>query len=222
MAITYNTSIVRSGLVLHLDAANPKSYPGSGTAWRDLSGLTYNATLVNSPTFTNNYFALDGSTSQYFTVTGTPLTSTTTCTILMWIYSAASQAAFTGLFFTRNASNIAGINFRNTTNRLGWTWNNDAATYGYDTGLVVPQNVWSMVALSVGPTSTTFWLNSSSITQTYTTAAQTFNTISIGRDSAQASRLFNGRIATSMLYNRALTALEIQQNFEATRGRYNV
>jgi len=31
MAISYNTSVVRDGLVLHLDAANPKSYPGTGS-----------------------------------------------------------------------------------------------------------------------------------------------------------------------------------------------
>ena len=39
MGTNYNPQIVTSGLVLALDAANPKSYPGSGTAWNDLSGL---------------------------------------------------------------------------------------------------------------------------------------------------------------------------------------
>jgi hypothetical protein len=220
MAITYNTSIVRSGLVLHLDAANPKSYPVSGTVWTDLNNKSYNATSVGSPTFTNSYFTLNG-TSQYFTVSGTPLTATTTCTILMWIYRAASQASFTGLFFNRNGANVCGLNFQGTTNKLGWTWNNSATTYNYDTGLTVPLNTWSMVGMSVGATSTTFWLNNTSNTQTFTTAAQTFDTILIGRDSF-GSRYFNGRIATAMLYNRALTPLEIQQNFEALRGRYNV
>jgi hypothetical protein len=35
MAISYNTSVIRNGLVLYLDAANPKSYPGTGTSWFD-------------------------------------------------------------------------------------------------------------------------------------------------------------------------------------------
>ena len=39
--------IVTDGLVLCLDAANPKSYPGSGTTWTDLSGNGNNGTLVN-------------------------------------------------------------------------------------------------------------------------------------------------------------------------------
>jgi len=48
-------TIVTNGLVLYLDAANNKSYPGSGTVWRDLSGNNENFTLYNSPSFSNNY-----------------------------------------------------------------------------------------------------------------------------------------------------------------------
>lgn len=43
--------ITTDGLVLSLDAANKKSYPGSGTAWADLSGNSNNSTLTNGPTF---------------------------------------------------------------------------------------------------------------------------------------------------------------------------
>ena len=50
MGIVYNTSIIRDGLVLHLDAANVKSYPGSGTTWTDLTGNSYNGQLVNTAT----------------------------------------------------------------------------------------------------------------------------------------------------------------------------
>jgi len=46
-------NIVTSGLVLQLDAANTKSYPGSGTTWTDLSGNGNNGTLTNSPTFSS-------------------------------------------------------------------------------------------------------------------------------------------------------------------------
>ena len=44
-------SIVTDGLSLYLDAANTRSYPGSGTAWYDLSGNVNHGTLVNGPTF---------------------------------------------------------------------------------------------------------------------------------------------------------------------------
>ena len=63
MAIAYNTSVVRNGLVLHLDAANRKSYPGTGTAWSDLSGNGNNGTLVNGVTYNsanNGSITFDG------------------------------------------------------------------------------------------------------------------------------------------------------------------
>ena len=44
--------IVKGSIDLLLDAANPNSYPGSGTTWTDLSGNGRNGTLTNGPTFT--------------------------------------------------------------------------------------------------------------------------------------------------------------------------
>lgn len=218
-ASEYN--IVGNGLVLNLDARYQASYPGSGNTWTDLTGNAFNATSLNSPTFTNPYFTLNGST-QYFTVSGTPLTSATTCTIVMWIYSAASQQAWTGLFYNRG-SNVFGFNFYGSTNKLGWTWNGAATTYNYDTGLTVSQNAWSMVALAVGSTSTTFYLNLATNTQTYTTVGQTFNSVMIGRDpEPSAPRYFNGRISKVLLYNRQLSSTEMTQNYNALSGRYSL
>lgn len=54
MSIAYNSRIVNSNLVLYVDAANPKSYPGTGNIWYDLSGNGENLTLYNSPTFSSN------------------------------------------------------------------------------------------------------------------------------------------------------------------------
>lgn len=51
MAAHGGPNIVEDGLVLYLDAANKKSYPGSGTVWKDLSGNGNDGTLTNGPTF---------------------------------------------------------------------------------------------------------------------------------------------------------------------------
>ena len=53
MATYYNPKIVTNNLFLYLDAANAKSYPGSGYAWMDLSGQIKDSTLVNGPTYTS-------------------------------------------------------------------------------------------------------------------------------------------------------------------------
>ena len=66
MATNYNPSIVSDGLVLCLDAANTKSYTGSGTTWTDISGEGYDATLTNGPTFNSDYggnIVFDGNTN---------------------------------------------------------------------------------------------------------------------------------------------------------------
>lgn len=65
MGIAYNTSIVRDGLVFYVDAANPKSYPGSGATWFDLSGKGYNVTLFNSPVFSNKSLQFRAASSTY-------------------------------------------------------------------------------------------------------------------------------------------------------------
>ena len=38
MGIAYNTSMISDGLIVYVDAANPRSYPGTGNTWYDLSG----------------------------------------------------------------------------------------------------------------------------------------------------------------------------------------
>lgn len=65
MAVSYNTSIVKDGLVFYIDAANSRSYPGSGNIWYDISSNGNNATLVNSPTFSNNTIQFRSASSQY-------------------------------------------------------------------------------------------------------------------------------------------------------------
>ncbi len=49
--VTDFRDIVRTGLVLDLDAAQPLSYGGTGTTWNDLSGNGNNGTLTNGPTY---------------------------------------------------------------------------------------------------------------------------------------------------------------------------
>ena len=63
MSISGGPDIVENGLVLHLDAADTNSYPGSGTLWTDLSGNGNNGTLTNGPAYSSNnkgYFSFDG------------------------------------------------------------------------------------------------------------------------------------------------------------------
>ena len=65
MGSIYNTdSRVSDQLILHLDVANTKSYPGSGTVWKDLSGNNYDFTLSSSGVYNSTgvtHMAFQGS-----------------------------------------------------------------------------------------------------------------------------------------------------------------
>jgi hypothetical protein len=85
VGVSYNSSIVTNGLVLCLDAGNPRSYPGSGTNWYDVSGINNTTTLVNSPVYNSanlGSIAFDGiddygittaNLAPYFSSTATSL-----------------------------------------------------------------------------------------------------------------------------------------------------
>ena len=96
MAISGGPDIVEDGLVLHLDAADRNSYPGTGTKWYDLCGNT-NFTLYNGPVFNNNRFSCDGSndsitSDSYFALTGSDIT----ISIGFYMHNYAASCPCTG------------------------------------------------------------------------------------------------------------------------------
>ena len=67
-------NIITRGLILHLDASAPSSYPGSGTTWSDISGNNHVGTLTNGPTFSTDgggSIVFDG-TNDYVTIPDSP------------------------------------------------------------------------------------------------------------------------------------------------------
>jgi len=216
--------IVSSGLQLYLDAGNPSSYPGSGTAWTDLSGNSRNGTLTGGPTYTSadgGAIVFDG-TNDFVQCSGS--ITATAATFVTWMRRNGPQDDFDGIIYSRSA-NATGISFFGTTNKISYTWNNAVNTYSWDSGLTIPNLTWCMIAVSVTSGSSTAYLcQSSGITSATNTVSHTSTTldaIRIGQDNL-ASRYFNGRIATAMIYDRALSAGEITQNFNALRSRYGL
>jgi hypothetical protein len=219
MSTSYSPKIVTDGLVLALDAGNRKSYAGSGTIWNDLSGNNNTGTLSNSPTFTD---ANNGS----FTFNGTNSVQTavnivcTAMTILMFIKRNGTQISNAGLTFNRGTS-VTGLNFYGLNNTLSYHWNNDASTYNFASNLLIPDNVWSMVGMSVTSTAATLYVNMESATNINAHASTTIDNLRIAVDT-DSGRRFTGNIATTLLYNKALSPSEVLQNFNATRNRFGV
>ena len=221
--ITGNYLSSASSLVLDLDAGNSSSYPGSGTTWTDLSGYLNNGTLTNGPTYSSSdggSIVFDGSNDY---VQGSGSVTTNTMTFLVWIKRNGNQPSYSGLIYTRT-SGICGLHFLSTTNKIAYTWNN--AEYNWDSGLTVPNLTWCMCVISISSTSATAYLcQSSGITSATNSVSHSSITVSspiIGRDPYDDFRFYNGNIAKVSIYNRALSAAEVQQNFDALRGRYGI
>ena len=216
-------TIVTSGLQLYLDAGNTSSYPGTGTAWTDLSVNSRNGTLTNGPTYSatnGGSIVFDGS-NDYVQCSGS--LTVTAATFVTWIRRNGNQGQFDGILFSRGTS-VTGMDLQ-VSNQIAYTWNNAVNTYSWQSGLIVPDATWCMIAVSVTSTAATAYLcQASGITTATNTVSHTssvINDIKIAWDDA-AARYFNGRIAIAQLYNIALSAEQISTNFQADRARFGV
>jgi hypothetical protein len=216
-------SVVTTGLQLYLDAGNASSYPGSGTTWTDLSSNSLTGTLTNGPTYsgTNGGSIVFDGTNDYVQCLGS--LTVTAATFVTWIKRNGSQGQYDGILFSRG-TNVTGMNF-SSSNQLGYHWNNSSSTYSWASGLTIPDATWCMIAVSVTSTAATAYLcqtgGTTTATNTVGHSSSVINDIKLAQDDA-GSRFFNGNIAIAQLYNIALSAGEVSQNFEADRARFGV
>lgn len=225
MGVGYNPKIVTDGLVLCLDAANPKSYPGTGTTWFDLSGRGNHATLSGTPVSnrTTNFTGSDGAT---ITFDSNDFTFDYEQTVMLALRPNENDGT------RRNPYNQAYGGGGTWTHETNGTFNyyygtagiNNLPYVGVGSGLTVVQNEWAVVATSRSSTSNFMRWYKNGILYTNTTAAYAQVTtgtqnITIGQGYAGA---YIGNIDYVALYNRALSAAEIQQNFNALRGRFGI
>jgi hypothetical protein len=230
----FPVGFVSDGLALYLDAGNTASYPGSGTTWTDLSGNGRTGTLTNMDG-TNFNSANGGSLSfngsdERVECTGS-LTSLTAATFIVWIKRGSSigDSARAGLLISRTPT-ATGMNFYPFQISgaypffLAYHWNDDGATYSWNSGLIVPLDSWSMCAITVTSSLATGYLYQASglttATNSTTHNSTTMSDIEVGRDAL--GRYFTGDIAQALIYNRALSATEIQQNFNFSKPRFGL
>lgn len=216
-----NAPIVTDGLVFYVDAGNGKSYPGTGTTWSDLAGGN-DGTLTNGPTFDSGdsgSIVFDG-TNDYAQFSET--LTLTEATFIAWVKRSGQQNTWTGILFSRGGGGPTGLGYRSNTNQIGYHWNN--GPYNWVSGLTPPDGEWCMVVLSVSSTAATAYLcKESGITSATNTAnhsSTTLGNLVIGRDTHSQGRSMSGNCAIGQIYNRALTASEVLQNYNALKNRF--
>jgi hypothetical protein len=231
MTVAYNPSCVTNGLVLYLDAGNTKSYPGTGTAWTDLSGNANNGILVNSPVFSSNYggiLSFNG-TNQYADCGYNSIiyNLTTNFTIEVWVmWTGAVATTGNGQWMVANvdvSGTIGGFQLGYIPS-IGFI----LSTYGNIQDVrynIVPTiNTWYHF---VGTKSSTLgyalYLNGVSVASNsiLTAAGVAPSNLRIAQRQRD-NTYFPGNIPLLRVYNRALSATEILQNFSALRGRFGL
>ena len=226
MSTGYNPSIVTDSLIFCLDAANTKSYPGSGTTWSDLSGQSNNATINGSTYNSENggYFDFDG-TNDYAT------------------FNPGSDIAFgTGQFAIEIWTDFVGegpfyfIDIRNSSATSRWAlfvnafekleWYTGSGSYILQTPVWnTGNNGWNQIVFSregTGGNQFKFYVNGAFISAV--TDSTNYNTssteASIGRRYSN-SEFLDGKISQLRIYKgKALSASEVLHNFDAVKGRY--
>jgi hypothetical protein len=231
-------NIITDGLILSLDAANPKSYPGTGTVWNDLSGNGNNGTLINGPTFSSNNIGsivFDG-VDDYTTTITTPtqLLGNPSFTVSGWFFRLGNLPTNTGTWgFGGNTTN-QGINswWSNNNNQITIdTWGQATFTTGVEYPLQQWVYVtWQKISGAMTRDNCILWRNLDSYTGGQLIIIRPENVapninnngVTLARISPTYNVPVNIRISNFMVYNRILSPQEVQQNYNATKSRYNL
>ena len=240
MALAHSPRIITDGLVLCLDAGNTKSYSGSGTTWTDLSGNGNTGTLVNGVGYnsanggslsfdgSNDKITIDSSSSTNlsdgdFTISSwfyIP-TSVDTTNLYYWIFAIGTSSGAGNTWYLRlwRSGISPGALFTRINNviLLG-TDGDDSAAYPGD--YYKASGRWTHFTFIENNGTSYYYMNG---VQTGSASTPTIpsgnNYITIGNMSTDQSPT-NMLVSNFSLYQKPLTVAEVEQNYNALKGRY--
>lgn len=225
MGLAHSPSIVTDGLVYMIDPANSRSYSGSGITVNGLiSG--FGGSLVNGTGFSsanNGSFFFDG-TNDYIDC-GNILDSPTDMTVMVWHQGGTGTRMLVAKLV--NYASGAGWAFYLDASRPTFLPQTNGSNYGYYYMTKQVASGWNhSVVTVVNKVPVAFYMGGIGYTVrsanagTVTSISNSVN-LRIGRDEAN-EYIFNGNIAQVQIYNRALSAQEVLQNYNATRKRFGL
>jgi hypothetical protein len=238
--------IVTNGLILCLDAGNTKSYPGSGTTWTDLTSNGNNGTLTNGPTFQSSYgglifFNTDG--NDVIIIPPTNVMDKITTSFTLSVYLRLTSEISLGIVATnRNTSDYdPTFNLSYDNRALVRPWNPSGLSNqrvlvftcgggGINTSYIwrtnsLPLNEWANITVSNNSSILSLYYNGVlSSTGSFLGTLQKPNiNIRLGNqydNGLSDYPLTSSNISNVQIYNRALSASEVLQNYNATKGRF--
>lgn len=237
MSFRFSPSIVTDGLVLCLDAANTKSYPGSGTVWTDLSRSQLNGTLTNGPTFNSGNggsIVFDGVDDYVNCGNASSLNfeRTNSFSFCFWIYP--TSFVITGALLSKYDSTDKGLTVSTGVGSIIFVLRNTLTTNDFfiqtaNNSILI--NNWYFITVtydgSSNATGVSFYINgvktlNDIIVRNALTAniSNTANFLVGGRITSPI--YYTGRMSTSLTYNKVLSSTEILQNYNATKTRFGL
>jgi len=217
--VTGGSNVIKDGLVLSLDAANFNSYPGSGTTWFDLSGNGINGTLVSGSTFSssnNGSIVFDG-TDDYVSVSQTGNTTSFSYEIFLKPTQVSKDQMYIG--YSTLTSNYVRISSSKAFLSIRAGGVQRTLTHS-DT--LINNQIYHIVSIYNGIQLKIYVNNNLTSGTVINQTLDGWGTSRIGRWTDADQRSFVGDIYCVRIYNRELTSQEILQNYNATKGRFNL
>jgi hypothetical protein len=239
MGVAGGPDLIQDGLVLSLDASDRNSYVSGSTTWFDLVG-TNNGTLANGVGYTSSFngsLVFDGTDDRV--TFGSPNVSTS-CTVSQWIQPLSGSATTMGTITYVAVNSATSVLFSQLIKSAG-TWYHQVLVSGYQSGYAEEMNMYfqSIVTSFVEnntPYNFTFtWERTPGVNSTLKTylngiyreqqvQTNTYwaNTASLATATYSIASSYKGNVGTTSFYNRALTASEVQQNYNAQKSKFGL
>jgi len=232
--------LVKTNLILQLDATSSVSYPGSGTTWYDLSGTNNNFTLNNASAFNSSgpkYMDFNGSYGAAYT--STDITLASTVTYMVWTRVKNSTSDWRTLTRANSGSGNHHVIIESGSYRLGMYNNsgqNSPSAFN-DSGFLqtnLPNygtSNWACLYWRFNTSSPYYQFSYNdtpgTIRGSSTATGSQYNTTGFGSIGAYNANngspsQFWGDISQFYAYNRLLTDAELLQNFNATRSKFGI
>ena len=214
---TSNFEIVTDSLYLNLDAGD---FSSRGTStWTDLSGISRNGTVTGATLGTNWYYDFDGSNDRMdFSAADI---GGTNFTVEVWVNPDSSQVAYANIFdYDHTGSKGFTIQQANTTTNTYYFYTGG----NYNNFTNIPAGTWAHLLISISGTSVVQYLNGVQ-DGTFTASSNSDTTgeritLASWRAGGSHSRYWNGQYGQCRVYNKALTASEVLQNYNATKTNF--
>ena len=231
MTIYGGPEIVDDNLLWYIDAANPKSYPGSGTTVADLCGTGVDGTLLseNIGTVSSSVFAFNGSTDRITFANTRALDATTgNYTWNCWFKASSTASDYRELWYANATGGAVGfgvmLNNSGTQLRQEIYGSSGGRQFNIET-ITSYLDDWLYATYTVD--SSTFEVDLYLNGQYYTTYSEadwgsidSTSSLVIGMHGTSTTWPFDGEIALMSIYSEKLTPVQILHNYNSTKGRF--